>query len=65
MLQRYKPMSRWFNGDAPKKCEHPNCLNQFDGAAFKGFRTGKYYCSRFCRADANDEITDQDRARLQ
>lgn len=63
MLRRPTRLSAFVNGRSPTVCAHPDCGNTFDGAAYKG-RSGLLYCSRACRADYNDELSDENRARL-
>lgn len=56
-----RPMSRWRNG-VPTACAHPDCDTAFEGAAFAG-KSGKLYCTRFCRDDNNDDTSLEDRLR--
>lgn len=62
-MRHIRSLSRWVNEPLPTTCAHPDCGHVFQGAAFKGYRTGKLYCSRACRDDMSDEVKIEDAAR--
>lgn len=64
MRRRIRPLSMWVNGNAPTECANTDCRAAFVGAAWKGVRTGKFYCTRHCRDEMSDDtISLEDAAR--
>lgn len=44
-------------------CAHPECAHTLERGAWRGHRTGKLYCSRYCRAEMSDDPNPEDIAR--
>ena len=53
----------WTKPAASRICGHPECQTLFTDPPFAG-KSGRFYCSRECRADMSDELSAEDRARL-